>query len=103
MGKMPMPPRNVQTSAPLAERKWQFGKQGLLCRFELVFFIKTEFRAHLLNGLILPDSIQVLRSGKGARCHSIDIQSTVQMIYLVLQYPSVPTLRFDGNGFSMLI
>ena len=60
-------------------------------------------RICVICGLVAAESKHILYGSKSAGFHSIDVQRSDQMVYLVLKNPRVPTLRINRYLFAPFI
>jgi len=61
---------------------------------------QTQGRANLFNGLALPETAHIFCRSERTRLHPIYVQRAIQVIYLVLEYASIPTLSLNNSWFG---
>src|SRR5882724_45158 len=64
---------------------------------------QTQGRANLFNGLALPETAHIFCRSERTRLHPIYVQRAIQVIYLVLEYASIPTLSLNNSWFGAFV
>src|SRR2546428_7085530 len=65
--------------------------------------LAAQFRAHVRDGLALPELLPIFRGTEGAAVHAVNIQITVQMIDFVLKNSRVPARSLDAFGIAAVV
>src|SRR5208282_4696444 len=98
--------RQSQSTAPVSEQLFayslceHFVEPSLVGRWTAR---RAQFRANVIDGLRLPEPLEIIERTERAAAHLVDIHVSAQVIDLVLQDARVPSRSFDHFRAAVLI